>query len=49
MTNLKYHDKKYTKKTTFTHSEEHELKLEKESRKRGVNKSELIRQLIDTM
>tara|TARA_R110002020_G_scaffold27088_1_gene87224 strand:- start:899 stop:1075 length:177 start_codon:yes stop_codon:yes gene_type:complete len=44
-----YHDKKYTHMTAFNHTSQQEVKMMKEAKKRGLNKSELIRELIDTL
>lgn len=45
----RYHEKKYTLTTSFTHSEAHAKKLAKAAKKQHVNKSQIIRDLIDTL
>lgn len=45
----KYHDKKYTRLTAFNHTRQQAAKMTKEANKRGINKSELLRELIDAL
>jgi hypothetical protein len=46
---MTYHEKKYELKTAFPHTKDHGDKMQKAMKARGITKSELIRQLIDTL
>jgi len=47
MKTQKYHDKRYTHQSAFPHTRKHEVRMMKLTKKLGMNKSELIRHLID--
>ena len=45
----KYHDKKYDQISAFPHSRKHSMKMLKEMKKTGENKSQLLRRLVEAL